>query len=79
VNQKQIDILKDIFSAVLDLPLSYDVTKVRMISESRWDSLATVSFMSAIESELGVQLNHDDVELMTSFQAVKLLLEQKGL
>jgi acyl carrier protein len=79
VNQKQIDILKDIFSAVLDLPLSYDVTKVRMISESRWDSLATVSFMSAIESELGVQLDHDDLELMTSFRAVKVLLEQKGL
>jgi acyl carrier protein len=41
--------------------------------------LATVSFMSAIESELGVQLDHDDLELMTSFRAVKVLLEQKGL
>src|SRR5215211_86917 len=45
--------LQDIFRAVFELPESADVTRVRQISERKWDSLAHVSLVAAIESEFG--------------------------
>ncbi|NKD56095.1 acyl carrier protein [Haematospirillum sp. 15-248] len=52
---------------------------VRKISEARWDSLAHVSMVAAVESEFGVNLDSTDMERMTSFAATRLLLEEKGL
>ena len=69
--------LGEIFRVVLELSDDVDVTTVRKIGNQRWDSLATVSIMAAIESEFNIQLGAKDVDRMTSFASVLLLLTER--
>lgn len=71
--------LAEIFRVVLDLDDGYDVYSVRRLTETKWDSLAHVSMVAAIESEFGLQLEILDMDRMSSFAATRLLLEEKGL
>lgn len=71
--------LAEIFRVVLDLEDDFNVLALRRIAESKWDSLAHVSIVAAIESEFGVTLESDQMERMSSFAATRLLLEEKGL
>lgn len=71
--------LEEIFVAVLDLTDNSRVRDIRRISESKWDSLAHVSIIAAIESEFGLHLDIVDMDRMSSFAATRLLLEEKGL
>lgn len=67
--------LKEIFLIVLDLPEETNVTALRRISCEKWDSLANVSLIAAIESELSVQLNIEQQDRFTSYESVRLLLD----
>lgn len=71
--------LAEIFRIVLDLDVTCDVLSLRRIAEPRWDSLAHVSIVAAIESEFGLHLEIGDMERMSSFVATRLLLEEMGL
>ncbi len=71
--------LQSVFRAVFDRPEDADVTSLRQIADPKWDSLAQVSLMAAIESEFGVQLDAADALRMTSYRATELLLDEKGL
>jgi acyl carrier protein len=72
------DRLQDVFRAVFELPEGSDPTKLRQIDTPRWDSLAHVSLVTAIESEFGVTLDAADQLRMTSYAATALLLEEKS-
>ena len=75
-NQKK---LEEIFRIVLEIPNNEDVQKVRRINYPRWDSLAQVSLVVAIESELGVTLSDSDqIDRISSFASATLLLEEVG-
>lgn len=71
--------LIEIFRVILDVDDQFDVQSLRKMTEKRWDSLASTSLVVAIESEFGVRLDTADTDRMTSFAAVRLLLEEKGL
>jgi acyl carrier protein len=71
--------LAEIFKIVLDLDVDCDVLSIRRLTEPRWDSLAHVSIVAAVESEFGLHLEIADMDRMTSFAATRLLLEEKGL
>ena len=71
--------LKEIFRVVLDFEDDHDVSTVRRLAEAKWDSLAHVSIVAAIESEFSLNLETSDMERMSSFAATRLLLEEKGL
>ncbi|MGH9554550.1 MAG: phosphopantetheine-binding protein [Terriglobales bacterium] len=71
--------LQNIFRAVFHLGESVDATRVRQLSEERWDSLAHVTLVAAIESEFGVKLELAEALQLTSYEAAKLLLEGKGM
>lgn len=71
--------LAEIFRVVLDLDVDCDVSAVRRIAEPRWDSLAHVSIVAAIESEFDLHLESADMDRMSSFAATRLLLEEMGL
>ena len=71
--------LAEIFSIVLDLPSDSDPKVIRQVNCEQWDSLATVSLVAAVESELGLMLQTDEHERFTSYQSVLLLLREKGL
>lgn len=70
--------LVEIFTLVLELSEA-EVDKVRRIATQKWDSLAHVTLISAMESEFGIVLDVKDHERMTSFAAVELLLTERGL
>jgi acyl carrier protein len=69
--------LAEIFRVVLDLPPDSDPAKLRRITAPRWDSLAQVSIVAAIETEFGVTLDSTETERLTSFQAALLLIQEK--
>lgn len=71
--------LIEIFRVVLDLDGDCNVLSVRRLADPRWDSLAHVSIVAAIESEFGIHLEITDMDRMSSFAATRLLLEEKGL
>ena len=71
--------LIEIFRVVLDYEDDYAVQSVRRLAEPRWDSLAHVSIVAAIESEFGLHFEIADMDRMSSFVATRLVLEEKGL
>lgn len=79
MQEKNEQILKDIFYAVFDLDEKTDVTSIRKIAEPKWDSLASTSIIAGIEGEFSIQLDTMDFEKMTSFAAIRQLLIEKEL
>lgn len=77
MQQQNEEKLQHIFKAIFEK--APDVTKLRRLAESAWDSLANTSLIAAIESEFGIMLDIEDMERMSSYGAVKVLLEEKGL
>jgi acyl carrier protein len=71
--------LAEIFRVVLDVDGNYDVKSVRRLNERRWDSLAHISLIVAIESEFGIRLEIAEMERMTSFAATRVLVEEKSV
>ncbi len=71
--------LEEIFVIVLELTQTPDWENVLKDSIEKWDSLATMSLVLAIEGELGVTLDASDIEEMDSFvMAVKLVNQKCG-
>ena len=68
--------LAEIFRMVLELEDNEDVKGIRQINYKKWDSLAQVSLITAIESEFQITIDASDYERFTSYSAVKLLLEE---
>ena len=68
--------LAEIFRVVLELEDNEDVKGIRQINHKKWDSLAQVSLITAIESEFQITIDASDYERFTSYSAVKLLLEE---
>ena len=68
--------LEEVFRVVLDMPPGSDVSNVRRLTAKRWDSLAHVSLVAAIETEFGVQFDTAASERLTSFQAAKRLIDE---
>ncbi len=71
--------LEKIFKIVLDLPENENWSEVRKLNHPKWDSLANVSLIAAIESEFDLKLDVADAESVSSFEAVEYLLSDKGL
>jgi acyl carrier protein len=69
--------LSQIFRFILQLPDDADTSDIRRINEVRWDSLANVTLITALESEFGVTLDTHEVERLSSYQATLLLLSEK--
>lgn len=76
MNSETQEKLKQIFLIVLDQPDGTDVGQLRQIGCSKWDSLATVSLVTAVESEFGVDLTTTQRERFTSYQSVALLIDE---
>lgn len=73
----QAEKLSQIFRFILQLPDDADTSKIRRINEVRWDSLANVTLVTALESEFGITLDSHEIERLTSYQATWLLLSEK--
>ena len=71
--------LEMIFRAVFELPASRDVRTVRQVAEPRWDSLAHATLVAAIESEFGINIDIADALELTSFDAARLIVEERSV
>jgi acyl carrier protein len=69
--------LLEIFSVVLEIPENENPMEVRRMNYQRWDSLAHVSIIVAIESEFSIELDVKDWERISSFASTSLLIEEK--
>lgn len=70
--------LRNIVRHILEIPDGESIDSVRKITCRRWDSLAQVLMIAAIESEFKIEVSVSDFERFTSFDAIRLLLEDKG-
>ena len=71
--------LEMIFRAVFELPDARDVRTVRQVAEPKWDSLAHATLVAAIESEFGINIDIADALELTSFDAARLLVEERSV
>ncbi len=76
VNENNLKKLKQIFRAVLELPDAAEVESLSKTTMRRWDSLAQVALIAAIESEFGITIKVADYERMGSFKSVVLLVDE---
>lgn len=71
--------LAQIFSLVFELDEDVDVCSLRRINEVKWDSLAHVTLVTALESEFSISLDYSDTERLTSYQSTLLLLKERNI
>jgi len=71
--------LQEIFRGVFNLPAGADVVRCRQIDTPEWDSMAHVSLMAAIEGEFGVTIDAGDSLTLTSYDSMRLYLEDHGV
>jgi acyl carrier protein len=71
--------LQTIFRTVFQLAPSADASAVTQQDEPRWDSLAHVTLVAALENEFDVQLTTSDALQLRSYAVAERLLEDKGI
>ena len=77
--EKNVDILKQIMLSVLDLDDNIEFSKLTQKNLDKWDSMAIVNLVVAVESDLGVKINNEEFKKFISFQQIVSILEKKGL
>ena len=70
--------LKEIFMEIFSINDS-QVDSYRKLNNNKWDSLATVSLIAAIESEFGILISESDYESFSSFASIEFVLENFNL
>jgi len=75
----EIDRLRGVFRTALELPADYPVDELRYRGIDKWDSLAHMSLVAAIEDEFGVMIETDDVIDMSSFEKAREILGRQGV
>jgi len=76
---EEVVLLEQIFRAVFEMPDGADVSNLRQVNAPKWDSLAHVSLIAAIESEFGTTIDAADALRITSFRAAQAVLDERGL
>ncbi len=71
--------LQEILRAALELPREVDVVGARQPDVETWDSLGHVTLMVALESEFGISIDVADQMRLTSYAAIRLYLEERGV
>ena len=70
-----IDKLKQIFMEIFSISEA-EVESYRKLNNSKWDSLASVTLVVAIETEFKIQLQESEYESLSSFSSAELILER---
>ena len=78
MNTSNIDKLKNIFMEIFSINEA-EVESYRKLNNRKWDSLASVNLIVAIESEFNIKIEVSDFESFSSFSSVELVLQGYGL
>ena len=68
------DCFKEVFPDLADEQIEAAVRE----DMSEWDSLATLTLLAVVEEEFGLQLDEDAIAKLTSFSAVRDVVEAGG-
>lgn len=68
--------LNQIFFTLLELDNSINLKNLDSKNYKKWDSLAHVLLIAAIESEFSISIEVSDYEKFTSYSAIKTILEE---
>ncbi|GAA1792156.1 acyl carrier protein [Luedemannella flava] len=71
-----IEQLRSVFRKSLELPADHPVDDLAYREIEKWDSLAHMSLVAAIEDEFDVLLDTDDVIDLSSFSKAREILER---
>ena len=75
----EIERLREVFRKSLELPADYPVDGLEYRGVDKWDSLAHMSLVAALEDEFGVMIDTDDVIDMSSFAKAREILGKLGV
>ena len=64
------------FSAVFPALNDLEIIEATQASMVGWDSLATVTLVTAVEDEFGIEIPPEDVEILVSFDTFQNYLAQ---
>jgi acyl carrier protein len=74
-----IDRLRKVFRSSLELAEDFDVDGLEYRGIEKWDSLAHMSLVAAIEDEFDIMIDTDDVIDMSSFTKAREILGKHGV
>jgi acyl carrier protein len=77
MTSQHLEKLQSIFRLVFQLPADADVSTVRQGVEPRWDSLAHVMLIAALENEFDIHIDTADAMHLTSFAVAEQLVGRK--
>jgi acyl carrier protein len=75
----EIDRLRDVFRSSLELPADFDVDSLEYRGIEKWDSLAHMSLIAALEDAFDIMIDTDDVIDMSSFSKAQDILGKYGV
>jgi acyl carrier protein len=68
--------LREVMSAVLNVPVSSIGPDASMDNIGEWDSLQHIKLVLAVEEEFGVSIPDEDVANVTSYALLKVVLRE---
>jgi acyl carrier protein len=71
-----LDKLRGVFRASLNLPVDFDVDALEYRAIDKWDSLAHMTLIAALEDEFDIMIDTADVIDLSSFTKARELLER---
>lgn len=71
--------LRSVFRSSLEIPNELQVDDLEYRGSAKWDSLAHMSLVAALEDEFGVMLDTDEVIDLSSFDRARQILEKHGV
>lgn len=77
-HRKAVDPVRELFAAVLRLPLEQISDETSPENTPRWDSLQSINLVLALEEEFGIALGTRDIAEMKDVGLVKKVLRRKG-
>jgi acyl carrier protein len=79
MDEHKIKKLRQILREVLDLPPEENIDDLRKMHCRKWDSLAQMTIISALESEFKLSIKISDIDRLNSFGSIKLFIEEHGV
>jgi acyl carrier protein len=75
MKEDNLEKLHQIFDTILQLDDSINLNKLDQANHKKWDSLAQVLLIAAIESEFHISIEVSEYENFISYNAIKTLLQ----
>jgi len=71
------DIIKNVMSAVFKIPVDEINDNISIGTTKSWDSLQHLNFVVALEKELGVQFEDEEILMMLNYPSIKQIVSGK--